>query len=142
MSNNLNIGVLFSAYNCAAYIDECIEPWLKLKKELNLVLAATNSRYILSPEEPDGMKGSHSLLKLLGNNLDFLLNQKVNSINFIQNLFERTNVGFFSKDINGKIISLNTFMLSIYGVDKKRDVIGKSDLDFLPSNFANSIATF
>ena len=56
MSNNLKIGVLFSAYNCAAYIDECIEPWLKLKKELNLVLAATNGRYILSPEEPDDMK--------------------------------------------------------------------------------------
>lgn len=74
MSNNLKIGVLFSAYNCASYIDECMEPWLKLKKELNLVLAATNGRYILSPEEPDDMKGSHSLLKLLGKNLDFLLN--------------------------------------------------------------------
>ena len=36
MSNNLKIGVLFSAYNCASYIDECMEPWLKLKKELNL----------------------------------------------------------------------------------------------------------
>ena len=71
--------------------------------------------------------------------LDILLNQKINSINFTQNLFERTNIGFFSKDIKGKIISLNTFMLSIYGVDKKQDVIGKSDLDFLPSHFANSI---
>tara|TARA_R100000234_G_scaffold91214_1_gene59380 strand:- start:13850 stop:14893 length:1044 start_codon:yes stop_codon:yes gene_type:complete len=69
----VKIGILFSAYNCAAYIDECLEPWLKLKKELNLILAATNGRYILSPEEPDDMKGSHSLLKLLGKNLDFLL---------------------------------------------------------------------
>jgi len=69
----MKIGVLFSAYNCALYIDKCLEPWLKLKKELNLVLAATNGRYILSPEEPEDMKGSHSLLKLLGKDLDFLL---------------------------------------------------------------------
>ena len=69
----MKIGVLFSAYNCAEYIDRCLEPWLKLKKELNLILAATNGRYIFSPEESQDMKGSHSLLKLLGKDLDFLL---------------------------------------------------------------------
>lgn len=70
----MKIGVLFSAYNCASYIDRCLEPWLKLKKEFNLILAATNGRYILSPYEAEDMKGSHSLLKLLGKDLDFLLN--------------------------------------------------------------------
>jgi len=69
----MKIGVLFSAYNCASYIDQCLEPWLKLKKEFNLILAATNGRYILSPYEAEDMKGSHSLLKLLGKDLDFLL---------------------------------------------------------------------
>ena len=71
--------------------------------------------------------------------LDNLLNTKINSINFTQNLFERTNIGFFAKNVKGKIISLNTFMLSIYGVDKKSAVLGKSDFDFLPSHFAKSI---
>ncbi|WP_111707270.1 helix-turn-helix domain-containing protein [Lutibacter citreus] len=68
-----------------------------------------------------------------------LLNQKINSINFTQKLFERTNLGFFAKNIEGKIISLNTFMLSIYGVDKKSTVLGKCDYDFLPAHFAKSI---
>ncbi|SDW18387.1 transcriptional regulator, AraC family [Lutibacter oricola] len=70
---------------------------------------------------------------------EHLLSQKLNSINFTQNLFEQTNVGFFAKDINGKIISLNSFMLSIYGVDKKSIVLGKTDFDFLPDHFAKSI---
>lgn len=68
-----------------------------------------------------------------------LLNQKINSLNFTQKLFERTNLGFFAKDIEGKIISLNTFMLSIYGVDKKSAVLGKTDYDFLPAHLAKSI---
>jgi hypothetical protein len=67
------IAVLFSAYNCAAHIDKVFEPWLELKDELGLVLAATNGRYSLSPEDKNDAKGSHSLLKLVGKKLDFLL---------------------------------------------------------------------
>jgi hypothetical protein len=70
---DLKIGVLFSAYNCARYIDECLNPWLELKEELNLVLAATNGRYLLSPSEVGNAKGCESLVKLTGKNIDFLL---------------------------------------------------------------------
>ncbi len=69
----MKIGVLFSAYNCAAHIDKVFEPWLELKDKLGLVLAATNGRYSLSPEDKNDAKGSHSLLKLIGKELDFLL---------------------------------------------------------------------
>ena len=68
-----------------------------------------------------------------------LLNTPICSIEFLQKMFETTNNGFFAKDVNGKIISLNSFMLSIYGVDKKSKVLGKSDLDFFPSHIAKSI---
>ena len=69
----LKIGVLFTAYNCADYIDESFQPWLNLRKELNLVLAAANGRFIVSPKESSNIKGSHSLLKLIGKDLDYLL---------------------------------------------------------------------
>lgn len=68
-----------------------------------------------------------------------LLNSKLCSIHFLQKIFENTNNGFFAKDKTGKIISLNTFMLAVYGVDKKAQVIGKKDADFLPSHIAKSI---
>ena len=70
---------------------------------------------------------------------NFLLNINSCSIKFLQKIFETTNNGFFAKDINGKIISLNSFMLSIYGVDKKSEVVGRSDSDFFPSHIAKSI---
>lgn len=69
---NMKIGILFASYNCADYIDKCFQPWLNLREELNLVLASTNGRYDLSTKESDA-KGSHSLLKLIGKDLDFLV---------------------------------------------------------------------
>ena len=69
---SLKIGVLFASYNCADYIDKCFQPWLNLRDEFNLVLASTNGRYNLSIKESDA-KGSHSLLKLIGKDLDFLI---------------------------------------------------------------------
>ncbi len=71
---------------------------------------------------------------------NLLLHKNTCSIQFLQKLFENTNNGFFAKDKNGIIISLNTFMLSIYGVDKKSKVIGKKDSDFFPSHIAKSIS--
>lgn len=68
-----------------------------------------------------------------------LLNTPICSVQSIQELFESTHNGFFAKDINGKIISLNSFMLSIYGVDNKKKVLGKTDADFFPSHIAKSI---
>jgi len=72
IENNMKIGILFASYNCADYIDKCFQPWLNLREELNLVLASTNGRYDLSIKESDA-KGSHSLLKLIGKDLDFLV---------------------------------------------------------------------
>jgi hypothetical protein len=72
IKKDMKIGILFASYNCADYIDRCFQPWLNLREELNLVLASTNGRYDLSIKEPD-TKGSHSLLKLIGKDLDFLV---------------------------------------------------------------------
>lgn len=68
-----------------------------------------------------------------------LLKENIGSIPFIQSLFERTNIGFFAKNKFGQIISLNSFMLSIYGVENKELVLGKTDFDFFPSHIAKSI---
>ncbi|ALJ05352.1 hypothetical protein APS56_09535 [Pseudalgibacter alginicilyticus] len=68
-----------------------------------------------------------------------LLNTPICSVQSLQEFFESTNNGFFAKDIDGKIISLNTFMLSIYGVDNKLKVLGKTDADFFPSHITKSI---
>lgn len=69
---NIKIGILFASYNCADYIDKCFQPWINLRNEFNLVLASTNGRYDLSTKESDA-KGSHSLVKLIGKDLDFLI---------------------------------------------------------------------
>jgi hypothetical protein len=69
---SLKIGVLFASYNCADYIDRCFQPWMNLRDQFNLVLASTNGRYDLSTKESDA-KGSHSLVKLIGKDLDFLI---------------------------------------------------------------------
>lgn len=71
--------------------------------------------------------------------IDTILFQGVISVNFIQKLFERTNLGFFAKNTNGEIISINTFMLSVYGVDTQKEVLGKTDFDFFPQHIATSI---
>ena len=69
---SLKIGILFASYNCADYIDRCFQPWINLRDQFNLVLASTNGRYDLSTKESDA-KGSHSLVKLIGKDLDFLI---------------------------------------------------------------------
>ncbi|WP_298238960.1 helix-turn-helix domain-containing protein [uncultured Algibacter sp.] len=71
--------------------------------------------------------------------IDYALPNGVISINFIQKLFEKTNLGFFAKNTKGEILSINTFMLSIYGVDTQKEVLGKTDFDFFPQHIATSI---
>lgn len=40
--NKLKIGLIFTAYNCAEYIDSCLDPWIKVKEKYNIKIA-TNS---------------------------------------------------------------------------------------------------
>ena len=35
MNDNLKIGVLFTAYNCAEYVQYCLNPWFNLKNTVN-----------------------------------------------------------------------------------------------------------
>jgi len=65
-----------------------------------------------------------------------ILTQSKFSIQFLEELFDKTNVGFFAKDLDCKIISINKYMLPVFSVEKKEDVLGKTDMDFFPSHIA------
>ena len=41
----MRIGVLLTAYNCESYIDDCLEPWLKLRDEYNFVIACNSGMF-------------------------------------------------------------------------------------------------
>ena len=41
----MKIGVLLTAYNCEDYIDDCLEPWLKLRDEYNFVIACNSGMF-------------------------------------------------------------------------------------------------
>ena len=41
----MNIGVLFTCYNCEDYVDACITPWLNLREEYNFIIACNSGMF-------------------------------------------------------------------------------------------------
>ena len=54
--NNLKIGVLFTAYNCGNYINECLNPWFNLKNNFNFKFAINTCLLYTSPSPRDRQK--------------------------------------------------------------------------------------
>jgi len=70
----MKIGIIFSLYGCEDYLDRCLFPWIKLRKELNLVLTACNGMYNDFLQYGFKDKSHKSLIKAIGKDFDFLIN--------------------------------------------------------------------
>jgi hypothetical protein len=70
---NMTIGVLLTAYNSEKYIDECLDPWLKLKSEFDIFIGCNSGMfkdYLDLGFKPNNKK---TLSKLVEKDLDFLV---------------------------------------------------------------------
>jgi len=76
----MKIGILLTCYNCDEYVDSCLEPWLKLRDEMNFVIAASSSMFreyrTLGIEEHNEV----TLDKLTRKKLDFLVTANGNNL--------------------------------------------------------------
>lgn len=95
----MKIGIIFSLYGCENYLDRCLSPWIKLRKELNLVLTACNGMYndFLNYGFQD--RSHKSLIKAIGKDFDFLMSttgdylwDEQNSKNYPLNYLKDRNV--------------------------------------------------
>ena len=69
----MKIGVLFTCYNCEDYVDQCLEPWLKLRDEMNFVFAASSGMFKDYLALGITEKNEGTLRKLITKKLDFLV---------------------------------------------------------------------
>jgi hypothetical protein len=69
----MKIGIIFSLYGCENYMDRCLSPWIKLRKELNLVLTGCNGMYNDFLRYGFRDRSHKSLIKAIGKDLDFLI---------------------------------------------------------------------
>jgi hypothetical protein len=69
----MKIGVIFAIYNCEEYVDACLEPWLALREECNIILTATSGRF--APYKDLGIpdKNAGTIKKLATKGLDFIV---------------------------------------------------------------------
>ncbi len=44
----MKIGIIYTSYNCEKYVDESLEPWLRLKDEFNIKCNLRESKYFKS----------------------------------------------------------------------------------------------
>lgn len=95
----MKIGIIFSLYGCENYQDRCLSPWIKLRKELNLVLTGCNGMYndFLNYGFKD--RSHKSLIKAIGKDLDFLISttgdhlwDEQNSKNYLLSYLKDRNV--------------------------------------------------
>lgn len=68
----MKIGVIFALYNCEEYLDDCLAPWIKLRKSHNLILSATSGRF--KPYADLGIpdKNQETINKIAKKGLDFV----------------------------------------------------------------------
>tara|TARA_R110001592_G_scaffold221594_1_gene476472 strand:- start:237 stop:1376 length:1140 start_codon:yes stop_codon:yes gene_type:complete len=68
----MKIGIIFAIYNCEEFIDECLEPWLKLRNSHNLILTATSGQF--QPYQKLGIKNKNqkTISKLVTKELDYI----------------------------------------------------------------------
>jgi len=68
----MNIGVLFTCYNCEDYVDSCITPWLNLREEYNFIIACNSGMFKDYLELGIPEKNEGTVKKLVSKNLDYL----------------------------------------------------------------------
>lgn len=68
----MRIGLLLTAYNCEKYIDKCLEPWLKLKEEHDIVIACNSGMFRDYLELGISEKNEGTINKLISKKIDYL----------------------------------------------------------------------
>lgn len=71
--NREKIGVIFTAYNCADYIDDCLKPWVSLKENENFKLAVNSGMFATYKELGFENKNIQTLEKLKKYNFDYFI---------------------------------------------------------------------
>ena len=68
----MTVGIIFAIYNCEEFVDNCLEPWLKLRDSHNLILTCTSGRF--KPYQDIGIKDKNqkTISKLVTKGLDFI----------------------------------------------------------------------
>lgn len=68
----MNIGILFTCYNCEDYVDRCIDPWLNLRDEYNFIIACNSGMFKDYLELGVPEKNEGTVKKLISKNIDYL----------------------------------------------------------------------
>lgn len=75
-SKNLKIGILFTAYNCADYINDCLIPWFNLKNTFNLKFAINTGMFKMYKDLGFPDRNAETLNILYNYRFDYLINTK------------------------------------------------------------------
>ena len=69
----MKIGILLTCYNCEAYVDKCIEPWMNLKDRYNFVFSCNSGMFKDYFDLGIPENNQVTLEKLIEHKLDFLV---------------------------------------------------------------------
>ncbi len=97
--NNLKIGVLFTAYNCADYINDCLNPWFNLKNNFNFKFAINSGMFKMYKDLGFPDRNSETLNILYKYRFDYLINTKDSVL--LDEDTSRNNCLNYLKDIQG-----------------------------------------
>jgi len=98
-SNNLKIGVLFTAYNCADYINGCLNSWFNLRKNFNFKFAVNSGMFKIYKELGFPDRNLETLNILYKYRFDYLINTKDSVL--LDEDTSRNNCLNYLKDIQG-----------------------------------------
>jgi len=76
MNDNLKIGVLFTAYNCAEYVQYCLNPWFNLKNTFNFKFAINSGMFKAYKDLGHPDRNSETLNAIYKYRFDYLINTK------------------------------------------------------------------
>lgn len=96
---NLKIGVLFTAYNCADYINDCLIPWFNLKNTFNFKFAINTGMFKMYKDLGFPDRNSETLNILYNYRFDYLINTKDSVL--LDEDTSRNNCLNYLKDIQG-----------------------------------------
>lgn len=99
MNQNLKIGVLFTAYNCAEYIEDSLNPWFNLKDDLNFKFAINSGMFKAYKDLGYPDRNSETLNIIYKYKFDYLINTKDSLL--LDEDSSRNSCLYYLKDIQG-----------------------------------------
>lgn len=71
--SKMKIGVLLTCYNCEEYVDSCLNPWIKLRERMSIVIACNSGMFRDYFDLGISENNEKTLEKLISHKLDFLV---------------------------------------------------------------------